>query len=126
MPSQPAVTVLLVEDHIDTLQTMRRLLVGMGYRVIPCENASEALTLSAAEAFDVLVSDIGLPGVSGNDLMRRLRQRHPRLPGIALSGFSADEDARASADAGFNLHLTKPIDVHKLHEAIGRLMADLV
>lgn len=116
------VRVLLVEDHLDTLRTMRRLLVGMGYRVITAESAAEAIERSAAEPFDVIISDIGLPDASGNELLRRLREHHPHKPGIALSGYGMDEDVRASADAGFAMHLTKPIDVQQLHAAITRLL----
>jgi CheY-like chemotaxis protein len=65
--------------------------------------------------FDVLISDIELPDGSGLDLMRELRGR---VPGIAISGFGTSEDVQQSLEAGFALHLTKPIEANRLESAI--------
>jgi PAS domain S-box-containing protein len=119
-----AVRVLLVEDHLDTLQATRRLLGALGYHVITARSGVEALEQSAKEPFDVIVSDIGLPDVTGNELMRQVRERYPRKPGIALTGYAMADDVQASADAGFAVHLTKPIDLNQLHAAIGRLVTN--
>ena len=73
--------------------------------------------------FDLVISDVGLPDGSGLDLMSRLRERYS-LSGIALSGFGMDEDRAASEAAGFAEHLTKPVDVERLRNAIERLMTD--
>jgi CheY-like chemotaxis protein len=71
----------------------------------------------------VLVSDIGLPGRDGYELVRRVRQIEqqrgaPRLPVIALTAFARPEDARKTLEAGFDLHLSKPLRPHLLLEAI--------
>jgi CheY-like chemotaxis protein len=73
----------------------------------------------------VLVSDIGLPGRDGYELVRRVRELErertgPRLPVIALTAFARSEDRQKTLDAGFDLHLAKPLKPHALLEAIAR------
>ena len=80
-------------------------------------SVKEALDVSDRETFDLLVSDIGLPDGSGLDVMNYLRARHGTR-GIALSGFGQDEDIRRSEDAGFEMHLTKPVSFQTLREII--------
>ncbi|MDB5294729.1 MAG: domain S-box, partial [Phycisphaerales bacterium] len=72
-----------------------------------------------AHAFDLLISDIGLPDGTGLDLMRQIRGR-TALRGIVLSGFGSEEDVRRSRDAGFDDHLTKPVNLDTLQNAIAR------
>ncbi|MGE5608756.1 MAG: PAS domain S-box protein [Bacillota bacterium] len=115
--------VLLVEDHADTARTLSRLLRSYGYDVRVARDVASALRAAAAERFDLLLSDIGLPDGSGLDLMRQLH-RTQRLKGIALSGYGMEEDVRRSLDAGFLAHLTKPINLEQLRAAIAQAMAD--
>jgi DNA-binding response OmpR family regulator len=77
-----------------------------------------ALELAAADQFDLLISDLGLPDGSGIDLMREIRSRGVMVPGIALSGYGQEEDVRRSREAGFAAHLTKPTSPDRLAEAI--------
>lgn len=73
------------------------------------------------EEFDLLVSDIGLPDGTGIDVMKEIKARRP-IKGIAVSGFGCAEDLRRSREAGFDLHLTRPVDFTTLENAI-RTMA---
>jgi PAS domain S-box-containing protein len=114
---RPPVRVLLVEDHPDTLRTLKRLLEKMGYQVLPAASAAAALNVLASESVDVLVSDIGLPDATGHELMRRVRAAHD-VPGIAVSGYGMDSDLKNSRDAGFLTHITKPVDLKQLDAAI--------
>jgi signal transduction histidine kinase len=118
------VRVLLVEDHADTARVMTKLLQGCEYDVSWAASVAEALTVAAAARFDVLVSDIGLPDGTGLDLVRELRSRQPIL-GIALSGFGMEHDIQRSKEAGFEEHLTKPLNFQALIEAIERLTAGM-
>jgi PAS domain S-box-containing protein len=114
--------ILLAEDHLDTLRVMARLLDHRGHRVSAAASYAMALHLAEVEGpFDLVISDIGLPDGSGLDLMRQLTADRP-LPGIALSGFGTDEDVRRSLDAGFLLHLTKPVAFSTLEDAIRRVV----
>ena len=117
---EPPRHILLVEDHADTAEAIRDLLRDRGYRVSMAGSIAEALALAAAKEgspIDLVVSDLGLPDGSGLDLMRELSSRHG-LSGVALSGYGMDEDVRKSHEAGFRKHLTKPVDVRALEEAI--------
>jgi PAS domain S-box-containing protein len=109
--------ILLVEDHVDTRQVMRRLLMSFGCQVSDVGTVREALALVDRERFDLLVSDIGLPDGSGTEVMRRLRDRQGTR-GIALSGFGQPDDLRRSEEAGFATHLTKPVNLKTLQEVI--------
>ena len=112
--------ILLVEDHADTLRVLSRMLRGLGHAVTTAASVATALDASAAGPFDLLVSDLGLPDGSGLDLMRRLRP----MPGIALTGYGMESDVEACREAGFEAHLTKPVDFTRLEEAIRRVAAN--
>ena len=71
--------------------------------------------------FDLLLSDLGLPDGSGLDVMRALRGQGSTLPGIALTGYGQTEDISQSREAGFATHLTKPLTLEKLQDAITAL-----
>ena len=110
--------ILLVEDHGDTARIMTRLLVRRGHEVKAAGDVASALALIDLSGFDLLVSDLGLPDRSGLDLIRELRSRGQTLPAIALSGYGQEEDVRRSREAGFNAHLTKPVDFEQFYRTI--------
>ena len=114
------VSILLVEDHVDTANAMTRILNRRGYEVHPASSIAERSRVADANEFDVVVSDIGLPDGSGLELMRQLLTKGP-IKGIALSGFGMEEDITRSREAGFVEHLTKPIDLNQLEAAIARV-----
>jgi PAS domain S-box-containing protein len=118
-PPSGSLRVLLVEDHEDTAEIFERLLRRGGYTVHVASSVESALAVEA-DAFDVLLSDIGLADGSGLDLMRTLRKTR-QVKGIALSGYGTEEDVRASREAGFALHLTKPVEFADLVDAIAKL-----
>ncbi|HEX8910783.1 MAG TPA: PAS domain-containing protein, partial [Humisphaera sp.] len=119
-PASDPLRVLLVDDHEDTLRIMQRLLKLLGCEVTAVNHATDALAAAAAGPFDLLVSDVGLPEVNGRELMRRVRAAHA-LPGIAVSGYGTDNDIRASLEAGFEAHLTKPVNFDELQAALARV-----
>ena len=119
-PPQKGLRILLVEDHEDTLRVIARLLRSFGYDVETAATVKSALAMPEAGEFDLLVSDIGLPDGSGLDIMRAVKAKG-RLKGIALSGFVQDEDFRRSREAGFEQHLTKPVNFQQLEQVIRRV-----
>jgi PAS domain S-box-containing protein len=119
--STAPVRILLVEDHEDTLKVMNRLLRYGGHRISMAASVQAATELARTETFDLLISDLGLPDGSGLDLIRLLKAQQPIVRGIALSGFGMDEDVQRSAEAGFDLHLTKPVNLTVLEAAISKL-----
>jgi signal transduction histidine kinase/ActR/RegA family two-component response regulator len=115
--------ILLVDDNLDTLRVMARLLRMNGHQVITADSVTSALA-EGRERIDLLITDIGLPDGTGWELMRQLCQRGLRR-GIAISGFSTDEDYRRSRDAGFGEHLCKPINPEDLEQAIQRAWGEV-
>ncbi|HSV16611.1 MAG TPA: ATP-binding protein, partial [Tepidisphaeraceae bacterium] len=114
--------ILMVDDHEDTSRAMKRLLERLGYEVHTKHTVREAYDAANASNYDLLISDIGLPDGSGVDLIRQLRQNANPIRALALSGFGMDEDIRRSKEAGFQDHLTKPVNFSKLQEVIAELI----
>ena len=108
---------LVVDDHVETLRVLSTLLRKRGHEVFAAESVEPALALLEIEKIDALISDIGLPGADGYALIREAKRRQP-LKGIALSGFGMEEDRRISLAAGFEYHLTKPIDFQQLEKLL--------
>jgi CheY-like chemotaxis protein len=109
-----------VEDHSDTRDVLSRLLKSLGCSVTAVASVQEAIDVAERQSFDLLVSDIGLPDGSGMDVMKHMAARHS-LQGIALSGYGQDEDLRRSRDAGFMTHLTKPVGLRALEDALRKV-----
>jgi two-component system, chemotaxis family, CheB/CheR fusion protein len=116
-PEERLLRILLVEDHPDTAEAMADLLRLMGHQVTVAGTVASALETAGSTGFDLVVSDIGLPDGSGQDLMRQLVSRHG-LRGIALSGYGMEEDVLKSREAGFSAHLIKPVTPQILRDAI--------
>jgi len=114
--------ILLVEDHPDSADTLSQLLAFHDYEVSVARTMQEAIDVADHGLFDLLISDIRLPDGSGLDLMRRLRSNRP-IRGIAISGFGTEQDQRRSREAGYETHLTKPVDFNVLLGAIERVAA---
>jgi PAS domain S-box-containing protein len=120
--STRSLAVLLVEDHEATLTVMTKLLRGLGHRVTGVSTVASATAAANQDAFDLIISDLGLPDGSGLDVMRQLRDRYAGRA-IALTGYGMESDVVASRDAGFAEHLTKPVDLAALQGAIHRVAA---
>jgi CheY-like chemotaxis protein len=115
--------ILLVEDHGVTAQMIQIVLTSDGHMVETAGDVATALELAEKHAFDLLLSDLGLPDGSGHDLMRQLRERGQKFPGIALSGYGQEEDIERSREAGFAAHLTKPASREGVVEVIASVTA---
>ena len=113
--------VLVVDDHPPTLAILSHLLHRRRFEVIPAGTAAEARSIADTQHIDLFISDIGLPDGNGCSLMVELRTARPDLIGIALSGYGMEEDRERSRVAGFVEHLTKPVNVAALDQAIARV-----
>jgi len=112
--------VLVVEDNPDVASTMSDFLKLSGYQVEIAFSGSEGV--QAAHAFhpEVVLCDLGLPGMDGYEVAEELR-RDPETASaqlIAVTGYGGDEDRRRSKEAGFDLHLTKPVDPARLRQVL--------
>jgi two-component system CheB/CheR fusion protein len=116
--------ILLVEDEAGARDTTRRLLQEYGARVVAVESAAAAHEAIAIQWPDVIVSDIGLPGVDGYQLLKSIRSRSAdgaRVPALALTAFARSEDRQMALSAGFDEHLAKPVDPDRLLSIVARL-----
>ena len=114
--------VLLVEDHADTATVITLLLKKYGHTVSAAGTVAAGLAAFDAGEFDVVLSDLGLPDGSGIDFVTKLRARS-NVPAVALTGYGMEEDVKRCLDAGFNAHLTKPVNFAELNAIIGKLTA---
>ena len=115
--------VLIVDDNADTTETLAELARSWGHEVAVAQDGPAALKLAGAFRPEIALIDIGLPEMNGYDLARRLRH----LPGmeatrlIAITGYGREEDRAAAQDAGFHLHLIKPVHPDRLEKLLGTL-----
>jgi PAS domain S-box-containing protein len=116
--------ILLVEDDADARETLAFALRLAGHTVDEAGDAAEGLRRAGQARFDVIVVDIGLPGMSGYELAGKLRPSGAAGDGllIALTGYGRPSDRRQTSEAGFDAHLVKPVEPHVLERAIGELM----
>ena len=104
-------SVLIIEDHDDAREALRALLELEGYTVEAAASGPLGLDLARERSPEVALIDIGLPGVDGYEVARRIRTfTGPRPYLIALTGYGQPEDVKRAIDAGFDAHLLKPVD----------------
>ena len=120
--SRPA-SLLLVEPHVETAESMQLLLEALGYRVHLASDGATALTVAETTEVDAAFLAISLPDLDGYALARRLRELgRPRVL-IALTGFGHADDRRRAIDAGFDDHVLKPATVEQLENVLARFLA---
>ena len=121
------VKVLLVEDEPDTRELLTTILKGCGATVTAVSSSDAALKEVNRAIPDVIVSDIGMPGESGYDLMNKIRalppERGGRVPAVALTAYASASDRRRALLAGFHTHLTKPVEPDELLTVLSTLAA---
>lgn len=118
-----ALDVLIVEDDADAAAALSAILVDYGARVRTARDCDEALDAVQQAVPDLVISDIGLPGRDGNDLIREIRVREavevlPRVPAVALTAFTRQQDRRAAMESGFDAVCGKPLRLQELMDAI--------
>jgi PAS domain S-box-containing protein len=126
LPHLDDVSVLIVDDEPDGRDLIARLLAERGARTTCVSNAADALDVLAAQRFDILLSDIGMPDVDGFELIQRVRlmdaSRSGPIPAIAITAYARPEDRQRSLLAGFNMHLSKPLEAGELIASIAGLL----
>ena len=122
LPIPRPTRVFVVEDNVDAALTLVDLLEIWGYEARVVHDGLSAVEVVPDFHPDVVLLDIGLPGIDGYEVARRLRRR-PELSGlliVAVTGYGQDSDRQRAREAGFDHHLVKPLDL----EALRRLLAD--
>ncbi len=116
-------TVLVVDDVSDVTEMLSVLLTHAGYEVVTASSAHEAIALARDHHFDLVISDIGMPEMNGYELAEALRSQpgYETVPMVAVTGYSMFDDRNRSLAAGFNAHVTKPIEPRAFLDLIQQL-----
>ena len=116
-------TALVVDDVADVTEMLAVVLTHAGYSVVTAASAPAALKAAREGQFDVIISDIGMPEMNGYQLAREMRllPGYETVPMVAVTGYSMFDDKERSTNAGFNAHMTKPIDPRALLDLIDQL-----
>ncbi|MDX1567847.1 MAG: response regulator, partial [Longimicrobiales bacterium] len=116
--------ILLVEDDDSFRRALTEVLAARGYEVEPCSAASEALERLQEEPVDLVVTDVVMPGMRGDALIREIRETFPYVPAIAITAFGSIEDAVEVTRAGAADYLTKPFRTRALLDAMERILSE--
>jgi len=126
-PELTGLRLLVVDDEPATRELLRFVFEQCESKVRTAASAAEALAAFGEETFDVLISDVGMPDVDGYSLMRSVRALPPekggRIPALALTAYARGEDRTHALKAGFNMHVTKPIEPSELVVVIAALVS---
>ncbi|HEX4049296.1 MAG TPA: response regulator [Steroidobacteraceae bacterium] len=120
--------ILIVDDNRDALESLVRLLQLAGHEVHQASDGQQALSLAAEQQPDLVMLDIGMPGMDGYEVARRIRAERWGQPMVlvAVTGWGQDSDRRRSREAGFDSHWVKPLDAQKLAALLGTLPAPVL
>ena len=123
-PSLAGVSVLVIDDEEDTRDLLRRILTDREAEVVTASSAVEGMEAIRRRPPQVLLSDVGMPEVDGYELIRRVRalgDEYRRIPAVALTAFARSEDRRRAMLAGFQMHLSKPVEPAELVAVVASL-----
>jgi EAL domain-containing protein (putative c-di-GMP-specific phosphodiesterase class I) len=118
----PCGRVLIVDDEASLRRIIARILIKAGHDAIEASDGQSALTLVASQPFDVIISDIGLPGLSGIELLKKVREYDLDVPMILMSGLPDVGTALQAVEYGALQYLIKPLDLARLEELVARAL----
>ena len=125
MPDLTGINVMVVDDEVDAVGLVKRIMENCGATVTTCSSGAECLESLPRVRPDVLVMDIGMPNMDGYTLIRKLREmaadQGGRTPAAALTAFARSEDRRQAMLAGFDVHVAKPVEPGELAAVVNRL-----
>jgi PAS domain S-box-containing protein len=124
LPMLAGVRLLVVDDEADARALVAKILEERGAEVVCADSGPQALATLAERRFDILVSDIGMPDMDGYQLIRRVHamSQGAKLPAIALTAFARAEDRQRALLAGYQMHLSKPLQPEELIAGVASLM----
>ena len=126
LPILDGVRILVVDDEADSREFLVAAVEMCGAEVIAVSSALEAIQVISQHRFDILVSDVGMPGEDGYSLIRKVRtlpkEQGGNIPAVALTAYAREEDRMRSLSQGFQMHLSKPVEPDKLATVIASLV----
>jgi two-component system CheB/CheR fusion protein len=116
--------ILVVEDNVDGARSLESLLTVLGHQVAVAHDGATGLQTARAFNPEVILLDIGLPGIDGYEVARRVRKSRKLrdVVLVAMTGWGKDEDRRKSLESGFNAHLVKPVELSDLQSLLANPM----
>jgi two-component system CheB/CheR fusion protein len=127
VPSLKGLHILAVDDDVDSLDLMRWTLEDAGAEVIVVASVREAIAalMASPSRYDVLLADIGMPDEDGLSLIRQVRaldaEAGGQIPAVAITAYVSDRERQLAIDAGFQMHLAKPVDATQLSRVVANL-----
>jgi CheY-like chemotaxis protein len=119
---EPGASVLLVEDDDDNRELMTEVLEAAGYRVLAAPTGPEGLRRLSASHVDVVITDVGMPGMGGLEVARSAKQLAPRVPVVVVTGYAEREDITLARGREVDAVLVKPVDPDALTDAVAALV----
>ncbi|HEX9288434.1 MAG TPA: response regulator [Anaeromyxobacteraceae bacterium] len=123
MENEAGVRVLLVEDDEDNRELMAEVLESAGYQVVTAGTGAEGLRALAESSVDVVVTDVGMPGMGGLEVARAAKEIAPRVPVIVVTGYAEREDIASARGREVDAVLVKPVDPDSLTAAVADMVA---
>ena len=118
LTGEPSRRILILEDHEDTANVLAQILTSLGHHADCHSTIGSAERALSEGTYDLILSDLGLPDGNGLDFLRSVR-KVCQVPAVALTGYGMADDIQSCLDAGFDAHLTKPLDMDKLQKSLG-------
>ncbi len=119
---ESAVKVLLVEDDEDNRELMTEVLEGAGYRVFSAASGLEGLRALSEDSFDVVITDVGMPGMGGLEVARAAKRIAPAVPVLLVTGYTALDDILSARGREVDAVLVKPVDPDALAATVGDIV----
>lgn len=119
--SDPKITVMIVDDEADLLQSLSRAFTRRAFRVLTAESGSRALEILENVLVDIMILDVKMPGMDGLEVLRRVKQKHPSIQVILLSGHPSVDTALEGINMGASEYMKKPAEIDELADTMRRL-----
>jgi CheY-like chemotaxis protein len=113
--------ILIIDDDVDTLRLVGLMLQRQGYEISAAANGTQGLAKALEERPDLILLDVMMPDMDGYEVARNIRAQSEKPVLIAMTGYGQPEDRRKSKEAGFDYHLTKPVDPARLQDLLAKI-----
>ena len=119
--SHPSYTILVIDDDERVRTLLRDILLFGGYQVIEASDGNSGVKRLEEGGFDMVFTDLGMPGMNGWEVVKRVKIKNPHIPVVLITGWGTELDEETIEKSGVDLIIGKPFQVHEVLEAVGRL-----
>ncbi len=119
--SHPSYTILVIDDDERVRTLLRDILLFGGHQVIEASDGNSGVKRIEEGGFDMVFTDLGMPGMNGWEVVKRIKSKTPHLPVVLITGWGTELDEETIEKSGVDLIIGKPFQVHEVLEAVGRL-----